>query len=195
MPLETIGVRNPHHYWLAAREDMPWLSDPDVDDGAPRWDDRELRDWFSIGADAASIGEQLVWGMGAAGPDDESAEDDISYSAQTVNPVDAKIVRSWFRSGVEAPRADPGDEGLDNGRHRLWCAWTASPDLLLPVQSAVLQSAADMPAMDAGYAQLVRGEVERVLGQMSARVRDANGRYVAALEAAHTDAVKRSNGS
>lgn len=193
MPSESIGVVSPHHYWLAARKDLPWLTDPDVENDSPRWRDWELRDWFKIGRDVAEIGTQLAWGMAASGPDDETAEDDIVYSAEASNPVDAKIVRSWFHSGAEAPMADPGDDRLMNGRHRLWVTWAANPDLLLPIQSTLLQSAADMRLMDAGYAAVIRGELEHVLARMTTRVKQANERYVAALETAHADAVNRSS--
>lgn len=65
-----------------------------------------------------------------------------------------KIVRSWF-TNAEAPPADPWDDILGNGRHRLWGAWNANNKLRLPILSDLLLYEDSIDAMGEEFRQSV----------------------------------------
>lgn len=97
--------------------------------------------------------------------------------------ADEGILRSWFRE-FEAPCADPWDEDLVNGRHRLWCAWEASPAALLPVRSSLLGFVGDCTALGPQLAPVVASSALAGLGQLCGSHQRLSPRYVAAVEAA-----------
>ncbi len=55
-----IRIPDPEFWWLARREDIGWLEDPDVADGGVRWPDRDRLNWRAI---APARG----WGAGRGG--------------------------------------------------------------------------------------------------------------------------------
>lgn len=184
-----IFVPNPDRYWLAARTDLPWLVDPDLQDGRQRHPDRAVRRWSRIAAAVESVGTALAAEAHDVNPLD-AAQAAVSIDTEALEPADVAIVESWFSTSREAPMGDPWDVSLDNGRHRLWCCWTAAPDALLPVSSGTLVWLDSVEALaregdDEGAKRLlsqVRNEASNGLARLPGHIRRVSVRYVRALD-------------
>lgn len=117
---------------------MPWLVDPDVEDGRQRWEDRDTIRWQLIAEVVQELGAKLANHEYPAVQEEDSTVYDLSAPERVaLTPEERKIVAKWF-SNVEAPRADPWADHLENGRHRLWNVWKAAPDSVLPILSDLL---------------------------------------------------------
>ncbi|MGY4102050.1 hypothetical protein ACW2Q0_21240 [Nocardia sp. R16R-3T] len=129
-----IRIPDPEFWWLARRDDVAWLEDPDVADGKVRWPDRDRLNWRAIAATVNAIAERL---------DDATAlleldEDGVGLvpcALEALGDVERDVVRRWF---TEPPVFDPWDDAPSNGRHRLWGVWSVEPAVRLPVRSEIL---------------------------------------------------------
>lgn len=133
MPL-PIRVNDPEHWWTAHKDDLPWLKDPDVEDGRQRHPDRDERDWSGIARAVSAAADALTVARVLADSDGRYAV--LPPPAANLSPVDQAVVRSWF--SYTAPLADPWSDQLTDGRHRLWCSWAREPKLSLPIRSDLL---------------------------------------------------------
>lgn len=170
-----FSVENPERWWLAAREDLTFLVDPDEDDGRLRWDDRFERDWANIGAAAAEIGEQLSSGMCPPDPEEPGA---VLVTVRDLAAPEMKIVRSWL---IDPPMVDPGDDWPVNGRHRLWNCFEATPQIALLVLSQILpylDSIAETPTLGETIGESALFQVQALSQSQRAR----NPRFAAELE-------------
>lgn len=140
--MTSLRVRHPERWWLATRRDLPWLTDPDVDDGRQRWTDRNELDWAAVGEAVVSIGFRLTTGSSSVDPDDPTYV--IVPTPWVLPEPEATVARSWW--GSEAPQGDVWSTGLVNGRHRLWNVWRVAPQAQLPVRSDTLEYLSDVPA-------------------------------------------------
>lgn len=147
-------VPHPERWWIAAREDLAWLTDPDVDDGRVRWPDRDQRQWTAVAGVVDAVGRAIAYGGHDVDEEDPTVAL-VPVDMARLAPADRNIVRSWFRAGAEAPSGDPWDDSLTNGRHRLWNAWRAAPDALLPVYSDTLAGIDDAALMGEQFAAVV----------------------------------------
>lgn len=132
----TLHVHHPERWWFAARDDLPWLTDPHQDDNNERHPDREQRDWAAIVRVVEAVARAIADGDHDVDGDDPTWAV-VPADLVALGPEDRQIVTSWF-SVYGAPRADPWDDSLDDGRHRLWSAWRAVPAAVLPICSDLL---------------------------------------------------------
>lgn len=177
MASRTLYVRRPEWWWIAAREDLAWLTDPDTDDGNQRSMDRDEPEWSTIATIVETVGRALVNG------DHDVDEDDPTLALVPVDiaglaPADQNIVTSWFQAGVRAPWGDPWDDCLTDGRHRLWNAWRAAPDALLPIYSATLVGLDDIPFMNERFAAEVARSAAEGLRKIPTGTAHRSPRYV-----------------
>lgn len=160
-----IYLANPERYWLAVRADMPWIQDPDVDDQRQRWAGRDEPDWAAIAAAVQHVMDEVVAGRGRIEPMDEDEPEAGEHIVVDVHldHLDAEgqeIVREWFDNHT-GPVADPWEDSLENGRHRLWNSWRAASDAVLPVHSALLLWLDSIPRMNDDFAvSIYRGAME-----------------------------------
>lgn len=178
----SLQLLIPHteRWWLAARRDLPWLTDPDVEDGHQRWPDRHERPWARIAATVATVGAALASGDYETEPDDPDRAL-LTLPTDGFDEADRRILHWWFRAGAEAPCADPWSDVLTNGRHRLWTCWEADPSALLPVSSAILQQVDEVPYMDADFEADLHRSAARGVESTPAGVAARNPRYMDAL--------------
>lgn len=143
--VDKVEVARADRYWIAAREDLPWLGDPDVEDGSQRHADRDEVDWRAIGTLLTSISASLADGGWSIDHDELSGE--LAIIAVSENPGlvlrDLEVLESFF-SAAEKVCGDPSSEDLTNGRHRLWNIWKHLPDAHLPIGSAHLSFQDDL---------------------------------------------------
>lgn len=176
----TLYVPHAEWWWFATRDDLPWLTDPDEDDGRVRHADRDERGWAAIATAVGTVAQSIAC--------DEHDVDD-EYPNMALVPVDLtglgmedkRIVKSWFRAGSEAPSTDPWKDTLTNGRHRLWATWQAEPNALLPVYSDLLVYLDDVPLMDDEFARVLRQSAFDGLRQMPSGPASRSPRYVSEL--------------
>lgn len=173
----TLYVPHPERWWLADRGDLPWLTDPDADDGHLRHRDRDERQWAAIAGIVESVGRALASGGHETDEDDPTVAL-VPADVADLAPADRNIVTSWFRAGSEAPSTDPWDSSLTNGRHRLWNVWLAAPDALLPVYSDTLAGLDEVPSMGEHFAAVVAQSVIDGLRQMPIGPLTHSPRYV-----------------
>jgi len=173
----TLYVPHPERWWIAARADLPWLTAPDVDDGRVRWPDRAERQWTTVAGVVEAVARTIAYGGHDVDEDDPTAAL-VSIDAAGLAPADRNIVTSWFRAGSEAPSGDPWDDGLTNGRHRLWNAWQAAPDALLPIYSDALAGLDDAPLMGEQFAAVVAQSAADGLHDLPTGPANRSPRYV-----------------
>ena len=89
--------------------------------------------------------------------------------------ADLEVVNAWFSLG-DSVFGDPG--GLENGRHRLWKAWCARPDAVLPISSAIRSIASE-------FGDPTPRDIDRIVGSASDSVWSLN-----AGEPAWSDSLK-----
>lgn len=158
MDVIRVHIVHRERYWSALRGDMPWLSDPDVDEGAQRHPDRDELDWEAI-ADAV---ENAGWRLSAGDLSvDEDGDEWLPIDVSRLEAKERVVVRSWFPP-ARGPKSDAGRERLIDGRHRLWNAWKARPDAVLPINSSVLGGVDEIPHV-AGMAEALRIDIAEVL--------------------------------
>lgn len=116
---------------------MPWLTDPDTEDGHQHHHDRDTVRWRLIGSVVQDLGSQLNNQAHRSLRHEDPMGVHLYALTEFLTAAERQIVTSWF-SEWEAPRADVWDKALGNGRHRLWNVWRASPDAVLPISSALL---------------------------------------------------------
>lgn len=146
-----VELVNPQRYWLAVRDDMPALQDPDVEDQCQRWPDRDERDWAGIAAAVQHVMDELAQGRGRVELVDEDDPDTgehvvLDADLDHLDTKDQDIVSEWFWEALR-PTADPWSDSVQDGRHRLWNCWRVAPDAVLPVHSVKLQYLDDIPHM------------------------------------------------
>ena len=123
LPSLTVQVDRPLIWWRASfRELSTVLSDPDKDDGSPRWS-TYAQDWKAIGTTVCSIADAIATGSYTIDPD-FPFRGNVTVQAPPLEPLETKIVKSWFSYG-EAPSHDPWSDRLYDGRHRLWHTFKA----------------------------------------------------------------------
>jgi hypothetical protein len=165
--MTLVTLEHPERWWLAVQADMPWLTDPDVEDGHPRHADCDDRDWAGIATAVQDVMAEVVAGRGRIELiyEDEPSEGNhlvVDADLEHLDATDQDIVTEWFWHQC-GPIADPWDDRLVNGRHRLWNAWKAAPQAALPVESALLKYLDDIPLMDGGFAAgIYRGAMEGI---------------------------------
>ncbi|WP_309107664.1 hypothetical protein [Arthrobacter sp.] len=59
-PQIKVQLSHPERFWFAASSEMPWLVDPDVEDGKQRHDARNSIRWNVIGEIVHELGLQLL---------------------------------------------------------------------------------------------------------------------------------------
>ena len=171
-----IAVNHPERWWLAIRRDVPLLSDPDLDDGRTRHPASSPPAWPSIAGALEKIGRKIIAGDYAVQEDDPiwvHVQADLSGLDQR----DRQIVTMWFRGGATSPSADPGDESLNDGRHRLWAVWKARPEAVLPIYSSVLPYLDGVDLDTDEIAGSIIGEARRVLANSSPVVLERSPAY------------------
>ena len=130
-PKLPVFLSNPERFWLAARSDIPYLSDPDVDDGYQRWADRDELRWGEIARVVEEAGQRVV--AGGVYIDEEQDQLLDLWIPDWFTPAERKVVTSWFKPS-SSPHRDPwADASMGDGRHRLWNTWKRAPDALLPI--------------------------------------------------------------
>jgi hypothetical protein len=160
--MTRVEVAHPERWWLAVCADMPWLKDPDVEDHHQRNADRDERDWAGVAAAVQHVMNELTEGRGRIEPVDEDDPSEgnhvvVDLDLEHLDATDQEIVTEWFWKGL-GPIADPWDDRLVNGRHRLWSSWKAAPEAALPVESDLLQYLDDVPRMNDDFgASVYRG--------------------------------------
>ena len=173
----TLYVPHTESWWFARRADLPWLTDPHEDDGRVRHHDRDERAWPAIAATVQAVARAIAYGGHPVDEEDPAvavvAVDDPGLAA-----ADRRIVTSWFRAGSEAPAADPWDDGLVNGRHRLWATWRAVPDALLPVHSDLLAYLDDVTLMGPEFAATISQSALDGLRQIPPAPAESSPRFV-----------------
>lgn len=179
-PVTTVYVLHPERWWIATRADLPWLTDPDKDDGRVRWSDRDERQWGTIAGVIEAAGRALASGAHDVDQDDPTVAF-VPVDLAGFAPADRNIVTSWFRAGSEAPSTDPWEDGLMNGRHRLWSTWRAVPGALLPVYSGLLPYLDDVPIMGEELARGVAQSAIDGLRRIPAAPANRSPRYVEEL--------------
>lgn len=105
-PVTTVYVLHPERWWIATRADLPWLTDPDKDDGRVRWSDRDERQWGTIAGVIDAAGRALASGAHDVDQDDPTVAF-VPVDLAGFAPADRNIVTSWFRAGSEAPSNRP----------------------------------------------------------------------------------------
>lgn len=150
-----ITVAHPERFWFAVRSEMPWLVDPDVEDGRRRHISGELIRWAAVG----EIVQELGGGLARQEFQKIIDEDGIRFEVVTADrfamtKAEKQIVASWFTDG-EAPCSDPWENSLVNGRHRLWGVWGAMPEVALPVLSDHLLYEGSVDHMGEEFGQLL----------------------------------------
>lgn len=174
--LEVL-MPHPERFWLAARSDVVLASDPDVEDGRQRWPDRDTIDWARIAAIVADAGVRIARQQLGV---DEDGDQMLVVDDNGLSGTERKVVASWFRGG-QVPSSDPGRDGVEDGRHRLWNAWKHAPDVVLPIHSDVLHyvdDIAEMPQLEA----ITAAEAGRVLKEVGAGVAFRSPHYVRELQ-------------
>lgn len=179
----TMYVPHPERWWIAAREDLPWLTDPDADEGHLRHRDRDERQWTTIARIVETVGRAIAGGVHDVDEDDPTVAR-VPVAVDGLTPADRNIVTSWFRAGSQAPWGDPWEDSLTNGRHRLWNVWRAAPDAQVPVYSATLVGLDDVPLMGEQFAAVVAQSAADGLRQMPAGPATRSPRYVDELRRA-----------
>ena len=167
-------VRHPERWWLATLRDLPWLTDPDVDDGRQRWDDRDQLDWAGVGEAVVAVWSWLA--SGEADPDEPATV--VVPAPWVLPPAEAAVVRSWW--AAEAPQGDVWSDELTNGRHRLWNVWRVAPAARLPIRSDTLGYMDDVPGMPQ-LAASIRDSVATGLKAAAQPLLAGNSRHVAEL--------------
>lgn len=168
-----------------------WVSsDPDLDDGRVRWDDRDQHQWPTIAAAVAAVGDYLA--AGAWTPhtyDEDEVPDHGTVTIPTPDRLTAterEIVEAWFSHG-ESVMVDPLWEPLMNGRHRLWATMPHFNGALVPITSEALQytDPRSIQALGEGRHELY---VDHATQLRECRWFDTadplNNRFLAAVEAA-----------
>ena len=133
--------RHPEVWWLATRDDVPDRCNPDDADGRQRHSDRDRIRWARIAEVVQAHGQRLVNGQIVTDSDgDQVFELEIPEDFTT---AEADIVSSWFNEAT-CPKRDPWPSArIEDGRHRLWGCWDASPNAVLPILSPTLQTLGD----------------------------------------------------
>lgn len=130
MDLSIVG---PHHYWLARRNDLPDLVDPDAQDKHQRHRDRDTIRWALIADAAQECADQLA-GV-SPGADGKAT---LSIQDRGLTEIESRILVDWF--GHAPVETEPGISWPTNGRHRMWGCWQASPEAVLPICSGRLKA-------------------------------------------------------
>jgi hypothetical protein len=121
----TVQVDRPLTWWRASFTELSdFLSDPDKDDGHPRWPSYD-QDWKAIGTTVCSVADAIADLSYTVDPDFPTIGT-VTVETPPLGPLEKKIVKSWFSYGM-APTHDPWSAGLTDGRHRLWHTFKASP--------------------------------------------------------------------
>lgn len=133
-----IEVAHPERYWFAVSSEMPWVVDPGIKARQDRHPDRSEIRWAIVGEVVQELGQILAReNFPVATHESELNFELVTPDRFKLTNPERNIVESWF-TNAEAPRADPWDDQLDNGRHRLSGVWQAKPDAELPVLSDLL---------------------------------------------------------
>ena len=175
-----LQVLRPELFWFAAREDAPWLADPA--DG--RYDHAKPLRWPLIlpllesSTDALRAG---AWKTADAGTTSLPA---VDLGQLTLD--EQWVLAMFFSDPIDV---DPWDDGLSDGRHRTWGAWSAGPELVLPLRSRLLADAVLVddpvyvpPQRRQEYIEDYRAQAREGLSLLAQPVRDRSPRYVAALK-------------
>lgn len=153
-----LAVGTPTFWWrMAAAEAHRWVAtDPDVDDGRQRHEDRDRQNWAAISAVVSEVGDALAAGAWTVEEDSES----IGYVVIDGHPnglseTEQIIITSWFRS-YDAVRVDPWFDQLTNGRHRLWSTIPHFGHKSVPLCGDALgyANADDVPVLGAAWSNL-----------------------------------------
>lgn len=135
-----LAVSAPNFWWRTNATSVgQWvISDPDVDDGSPRWSDRNDQHWDRIAAVIAAAGNALASGSWTPhGGGSTYADVDVEGYPDALTQTEQKIVLAWFNY-AEAVRVDPWWNQLENGRHRLWRTLPYFGDALVPICGSAL---------------------------------------------------------
>lgn len=178
----VVEIDRPDRYWIAARGDMTWLTNPDIDDRRVRHADRDDIDWKAVAAAATAISALLRAGQLDAS-DGGASGFVATVPGLTLRLRELQILESLF-TYAEAIRGDLWDEGVINGRHRLWNIWRAAPDALIPVRSDLLDYTDDIESQGEAFAAIVADSARTGLHQLPAEVGQRAPLFAAALRAA-----------
>ena len=175
-PAATVKIDRPERFWLACKDDVLELCDPDVEDGRQRHRDRDTINWARIGRYMERIGAVLRDACDRRG----DVEVEVRISDGGFTAEEENVIWSWL-SSAEAPRMDPGDPVPVDGRHRLWNVWAHSPDAILPIRSALLDLVDDVPNEDDSFAAYVRMCSSAMLTRVPTEIVERSPAYVAEL--------------
>lgn len=173
----VLHVPHPERWWFARRSDLPWLTDPHEDDQRVRHHDRDERAWPAIAGVVQTAARAIAYGGHPVDEEDPTVAL-VEVDVDGLDPTDRRIVSSWFRAGSEAPSADPWEDALTNGRHRLWAVWRAVPSAVLPVYSDTLAYLDDVPLMGPEFAAVVQQSALDGLRRLPPGPANASPRYV-----------------
>jgi len=129
--MALLPLSGPDQWWRAPGHlliDHIFRTDPDIEDGQPRYAADVTVDWAAIAECVADLGQAMADGHIVI--DDGFPHVPASQRYDALSPESARIVSSWL---MDPPIADPPSSGPTNGRHRVWNAATACPGAILPI--------------------------------------------------------------
>ncbi|WP_233206030.1 hypothetical protein [Cryobacterium sp. N19] len=135
-----------------------------MDDGSPRWADRDAQRWGRIAAVVAAVGDALASRAWTPQAGSEIFGDvEVPGYPGDLTQTEQKIVGEWFNY-AEAVRVDPWWDQLENGRHRLWRTLPFFGDALVPICGSALgyANAADAIAMGPSWPQTFSTQLHEV---------------------------------
>lgn len=157
---------------MATRDELPWLNNPDVDEGTQRSPDRDDIRWRELGAILTEVSSSLAEGRYVCSA---NLNDTIEIAITTGPPegltlAEVEVLEAWF-DYVDAPRGDPWSDGLVNGRHRLWNVWKHAPHAVLPIRSDLLD-----------YSEKAADDLEKAdIKNLSKGIADRSPLYIAEI--------------
>lgn len=160
-----LNFRDAFRYWAARKRDLPWISDPDLEVGGPRWPDSGSLDWASV-ADAITYAADSLPSLL---PDEDGWTTVVIPGGGTFGRAERRVLTDWGRGAGLCPRMNPGDERLQDGRHRLWKCWEARPEAVLLISS---DAVANVEETDEGPRFLAAAREE--LATLQQRLRDTS---------------------
>ncbi len=172
--MSKYRASHPEWYWIASRTDLPWLADPDEEDGRIRWPDPV--NWAAVATVVAQAGVALT--NANCDPDDVV---ELSLDDSELSDGERAIVRSWLSGLAGSPLADPWSDALTDGRHRLWSAWQADPNALLPIHSDLLPYELDAPSMGQAFTTQIAMSARDGLSSTSQRILSRSPLYAREL--------------
>lgn len=180
--MTLLALPRPNEWWRASGSALLehiYRTDPDIEDGRPRYpDDDPTIDWTAIADCVTDIGQAIAGGHIVIV--DDVPHVPASQQFATLTPESARIVAGWL---TDPPVADPHNSGPTNGRHRVWNTANARPEAMLPICGDSLGYATpeDLNTID-GWPEMYSADYNSIVALPWFDQRDAlNQRFLAQL--------------